>query len=160
MWCNFPRERRRLLFGWLALFPLSLFLFRFLLPPPLPPLRSLNALLSKPQVGVAKTKGGFFFFCSIAYLSENSQTTGNTLLQRLKQKPVTRVSRKQMKNESSPVQRPPSQRGWHSACQQHHLPYKECCPAIIFEQWDNGLLVFDFRKRSTSFCHWSKVLFS
>lgn len=34
--------------------------------------------------------------------------TGNTLLQQLKQKPVTQVSLRQMKNESSPVPHPPN----------------------------------------------------
>lgn len=40
-------------------------------------------------------------------MKENSQATGNTLFQELKQKPVTQVSLKPMKNESSPVQHPP-----------------------------------------------------
>ena len=81
-------------------------------PPPPPPL--LHAMLSKPQVGVAETKRRFG---SITYLrgvkkkwKENAANDRKHFVTAsLKnRKPVTQVSLKRVKNESSAVRHPPS----------------------------------------------------
>lgn len=107
---QFPRGMKEASLGWLAprsppffFFFLHSFSFSLLLPPPPPPPLSLCWVHTSGRCFAEDKKE---ILRSVAYRRENSPATGNALLQQLKQKPVTQVSLKQMRNESSPVRHP------------------------------------------------------
>lgn len=129
-------------------------------PPPLlnqfPPL--LHAALSKHQVGVLQRQKEIFAR-SLISVKQNSPTTGNALFQQLKEKPVTQVSVKQMRNESSAARHPlNSEAGtWHAS---NIVCLTRNVAQLLSLNGETPFARIRFAKGQHQFSHWSKVLSS